>query len=53
MLAIFKKDYPNLQVVGHRNGYFSAEEEEIIQEDIRKKIQILSLSALLLLKRST
>ena len=37
MLAIFKKDYPNLQVVGHRNGYFSAEEEEIIQEDIRKK----------------
>ena len=37
MLAVFKKDYPNLQVVGHRNGYFSAEEEEIIQEDIRKK----------------
>ena len=37
MLAIFKKNYPNLQVVGHRNGYFSAEEEEIIQEDIRKK----------------
>ena len=53
MLAVFKKDYPNLQVVGRRNGYFSAEEEEIIQEDIRKKIQILSLSALLLLKRST
>lgn len=37
MLAVFKKDYPNLQVVGRRNGYFSAEEEEIIQEDIRKK----------------
>ena len=37
MLAIFKKDYPNLRVVGHRNGYFSAEEEEAIQEDIREK----------------
>ena len=33
----FKKDYPNLRVVGHRNGYFSAEEEEAIQEDIREK----------------
>lgn len=37
MLTIFKKDYPNLQVVGHRNGYFSTEEEETIQEDIREK----------------
>ena len=37
MLTIFKKDYPNLRVVGHRNGYFSAEEEEAIQEDIREK----------------
>ena len=37
MLAIFKKDFPNLRVVGHRNGYFSAEEEEAIQEDIREK----------------
>lgn len=37
MLANFKKDYPNLRVVGHRNGYFSAEEEEAIQEDIREK----------------
>ena len=37
MLTIFKKDYPNLRVEGHRNGYFSAEEEEAIQEDIREK----------------
>ena len=27
MLTIFKKDYPNLRVVGHRNGYFSEEDE--------------------------
>ena len=37
MLAIFKKDYPNLQVVGYRNGYFSSKDEEVIQEDIREK----------------
>ena len=31
------KGLSNLRVVGHRNGYFSAEEEEVIQEDIREK----------------
>ena len=37
MLKSFKNDYPNLIVVGHRNGYFSADDEQDIQEDIRKK----------------
>ena len=37
MLEIFKKDYPNLRVLGHRNGYFSEEDEYGIQEDIREK----------------
>lgn len=37
MLEIFKKDYPNLRVLGHRNGYFSEEDEYGIQEDIRAK----------------
>ena len=37
MLKAFKNDYPNLIVVGHRNGYFSADDEQDIQEDIRKK----------------
>ena len=37
MLKAFKNDYPNLIVVGHRNGYFSADDEQDIQEDIREK----------------
>ena len=37
MLEIFKKDYPNLRVLGYRNGYFSEEDEYGIQEDIRAK----------------
>ena len=37
MLEIFKKDYPNLRVVGYRNGYFSEQDEYSIQEDIREK----------------
>lgn len=37
MLAIFKETYPQLRVAGYRNGYFTAEDEEIIQEEIREK----------------
>ena len=37
MLKVFKNDYPNLIVIGHRNGYFSADDEQDIQEDIREK----------------
>ena len=37
MLKAFKNDYPNLIVVGYRNGYFSADDEQDIQEDIREK----------------
>ena len=37
MLKVFKNDYPNLIVIGHRNGYFSADDERTIQEDIREK----------------
>lgn len=37
MLKVFKRDYPNLIVIGHRNGYFSEEDEQAIQEDIREK----------------
>ena len=37
MLQNFKEEYPNLRVVGHRNGYFSEEDEQDIQEDIREK----------------
>lgn len=31
----FKKEYPNLEVAGYRNGYFKYEESKIIAEDIR------------------
>lgn len=34
MLDNFKVDYPNLQVVGYRNGYFSDNEIDIISQDI-------------------
>lgn len=37
MLKVFKRDYPNLIVIGHRNGCFSEEDEQAIQEDIREK----------------
>ena len=37
MLKAFKNDYPNLIVIGHRNGYFSEDDERTIQEDIREK----------------
>lgn len=37
MLKVFKNDYPNLIVIGHRNGYFSEDDERTIQEDIREK----------------
>lgn len=32
----FKKQYPNLNVAGYRNGYFKDEESESIAEEIRK-----------------
>ncbi|MBJ8325400.1 WecB/TagA/CpsF family glycosyltransferase [Streptococcus pacificus] len=35
MLERFKTTYPNLKVAGHRNGYFSDDEIDIIQEEIR------------------
>ncbi|WP_161980202.1 WecB/TagA/CpsF family glycosyltransferase [Streptococcus sp. S784/96/1] len=37
MLENLKLDYPNLQVVGQRNGYFSDEEIDDISNDIRTK----------------
>ena len=37
MLKNFKEEYPKLRVAGHRNGYFSEEDEQDIQEDIREK----------------
>ena len=37
MLSIFKETYPQLEVVGFRNGYFTENDEEAIQEDIRVK----------------
>ena len=37
MLKAFKQRYPDLDVVGYRNGYFSPEDEEKIQEDIKDK----------------
>lgn len=36
MLKIFKQRYPDLNVVGCRNGYFSSEDEEKIQEDVKE-----------------
>lgn len=35
MLKVFKQRYPNLNVVGYRNGYFSPEDEKKIQKDIK------------------
>ncbi|HEV5658957.1 TPA: WecB/TagA/CpsF family glycosyltransferase [Streptococcus pneumoniae] len=37
MLKVFKQRYPNLNVVGYRNGYFSPEDEKKIQEDIKER----------------
>ncbi|WP_061418668.1 WecB/TagA/CpsF family glycosyltransferase [Streptococcus oralis] len=37
MLKAFKQRYPDLDVVGYRNGYFSPEDEEKIQEDIKDR----------------
>lgn len=37
MLANFQQEYPDLQVVGSRNGYFTNEELPAIIEDIRTK----------------
>ena len=37
MLKAFKQRYPDLDVVGYRNGYFLPEDEEKIQEDIKDK----------------
>ena len=37
MLKNFKEEYPKLRVAGYRNGYFSEEDEQDIQEDIREK----------------
>ena len=39
--------------MGHRNGYFSAEEEEAIQEDIREKKPDFVFVGIPLLKKST
>ncbi|MCR8967474.1 WecB/TagA/CpsF family glycosyltransferase [Streptococcus zalophi] len=35
MLERFKTLYPNLRVIGYRNGYFSDDEIEVIQEELR------------------
>ncbi len=35
MVRRFKEKYPSLQIVGCRNGYYSAEEEPAIAEEIR------------------
>lgn len=37
MLTIFREAYPQLKVVGYQHGYFTAEDEETIQEEIREK----------------
>ena len=37
MLKNFKEEYPKLRVAGYRNGYFSEEDEQDIQKDIREK----------------
>ena len=37
MLENFKETYPNLKIVGARNGYFSDEELESIEADIADK----------------
>lgn len=41
--AIFKKKYPNLNIIGYRNGYFNndAEKEYAIQEIIQKEPDFL------------
>jgi N-acetylglucosaminyldiphosphoundecaprenol N-acetyl-beta-D-mannosaminyltransferase len=36
MVDVFRNKYPDLQVAGFRNGYFSPDEEQQIAEDIRK-----------------
>ena len=37
MLTQFKDSYPNLKIVGTRNGYFKDEELKAIEEDIKAK----------------
>ncbi|MGT2783887.1 WecB/TagA/CpsF family glycosyltransferase [Streptococcus merionis] len=37
MLGNFEINYPKLKVVGHRNGYFSYDEVELISKDIANK----------------
>lgn len=37
MLSAFKVDYPNLKVVGYRNGYFKDDEIDAISQDIASK----------------
>jgi UDP-N-acetyl-D-mannosaminouronate:lipid I N-acetyl-D-mannosaminouronosyltransferase len=32
-----KVDYPNINIVGHRNGFLSEEDEELLQQDIASK----------------
>lgn len=34
--SIFERDYPGIDIVGYRNGYYSVEDEESIAEQIRK-----------------
>jgi N-acetylglucosaminyldiphosphoundecaprenol N-acetyl-beta-D-mannosaminyltransferase len=36
VVDVFKNNYPDLQVAGFRNGYFSPDDEQQIAEDIRK-----------------
>lgn len=35
VIKVYKKRYPNLEVAGARNGYFSAEEEQTVAQEIR------------------
>ena len=34
-VAHYRKEYPNLQIAGYRNGYFNDADEQQIAEDIR------------------
>lgn len=43
MLKVFKQRYPNLNVVGYRNGYFSPEDEKRFRKILKEENQILYL----------
>ncbi len=35
VVTVFKEEFPNIKIVGHRNGYFSQKEEKKITSDIK------------------